>query len=252
MANGRYMLLLKYVSESYDTRSYFAQWFDYKTRLLDFLNVKYMLIDPGMDPEDPQRWQLVYDGKDGRIFENTTVLPRFFTVRNVVLEFRLDRFFFLLKNHDDWAHTALLNKLDVESEQMQNDFLQPRPGNAPEATSRIVSAGNTEYRLEVQAPRYTLVVSSLPWWPGWKVFRNGKRIDPIQVNGAFLGFAAAPGHNDVRVVYQPWTFRLGVVIALATIIALISLSRLRERVCPSGDIPYSSTGTSFTRRRQPD
>jgi hypothetical protein len=45
------------------------------------------------------------------------------------------------------------------------------------------------------------------------------------------------------------------VIAVATIIALIALitlSRLRERVCPSGDIPYSSTGTSFTRRRQPD
>jgi membrane protein YfhO len=233
MAHGRYMSFLAFLSASYDTSSYFAQWFDYKTRLLDFLNVKYMLIDPGMDLEDPQRWKLVYDGRDGRIFENTTVLPRFFAVRNVTLEFRLDRFFFLLKKHDDWAHTALLNKLDVESAQMQNDFLQPRADNAPEATSRIVSASNTDYRLQIDAPRYTLVASSLPWWPGWKVFRNGKRIDPIQINGAFLGFAAAPGHNEVRVVYQPWTFRVGVAVALATIVILIALSRLRERVARS-------------------
>jgi membrane protein YfhO len=229
MANGRYMTLLAYLSESYDKLTYFAQWFDYQTHLLDFLNVKFILTEPGLDLGNPERWHQMYDGPDGRIFENKAVLPRFFPVRNVILEFRRDRFFYQLKNHQDYAHTALLNALEVENDQMRDDLFRPRPGNAPEAVSHILSARNTEYHLSVKAPRYTLIASSIPSWPGWRVYRNGKRIDPITVNGAFMGFAAAPGDNDIRVVYRPWTFLAGVAISAAILLMLAIIAIRRQR-----------------------
>ena len=58
---------------------------------------------------------------------------------------------------------------------------------------RIVEATATDYRLRVDAPRCTLVASSIPWWPGWHVTRNGRELEPQQVNGTFLGFDGAAG-----------------------------------------------------------
>lgn len=45
-------------------------------RLLDLLNVRYLLTEPGIEPGG--RWRAVYRGRDGSIFENPSVLPRFF------------------------------------------------------------------------------------------------------------------------------------------------------------------------------
>jgi uncharacterized membrane protein YfhO len=112
---------------------------------------------------------------------------------------------------------------------MHDDFFHARPEDAPVATSRIIEATPTSYRIHVKAPRYSLVVSSVPWWPGWKVERNGARVDPIRVNGGFLGFAVPPGELDVRVWYDPWTFRLGAIISLAAALTLIGIG-VRHRL----------------------
>ena len=49
------------------------------------------------------------------------------------------------------------------------------------------------------------------------------------MNGGFLGFAVPPGELDVRVWYDPWTFRFGTILAGATIAALLAYGVLRER-----------------------
>jgi hypothetical protein len=46
--------------------------------------------------------------------------------------------------------------------------------------------------------------------------------------GAFLGFAVPPGQLDVRVWYDPWTFRFGAIIAAATLAALVAYGVRRK------------------------
>ncbi len=225
MANGRYVGLLAHVV-GYDPSEYFARWPDWEHPLLDYLNVRYVLTSAG--GQLPPRFQLRYDGSDGRLFENTEVRPRFFAVRNVIIEFNDARYAQRLKEHRDWAETALLGELKLESQQEHDDFFKPRPADAPVATAEIVKSTPTDYRLHVRAPRWSLVVSSVPWWPGWKVERNGARVHPIRVNGAFLGFAVPPGELDVRVWYDPWTFRFGAIVALATLAALVAYGVRRK------------------------
>ena len=238
MANGRYIGVLRLVT-SYDSDDYFARWTDYQTRFLDYLNVRYVMT-PWMGELPGPRYELIYDGRDGRIFENHDVLPRFFPVRNVIIDFNDDSYYRRLRTLDEWSDTALLDKLELENRQMHDDFFRARPPTAPIATSEILEAKPTQYRLHVKAPRYSLIVSSIPWWPGWKVERNGARVEPIRVNGAFLGFAVPPGELDVRVWYDPWTFKYGAIVSGLTIVALFGV---RQR-----KLPLSNAAAELRRR----
>ncbi|HUP59360.1 MAG TPA: YfhO family protein [Thermoanaerobaculia bacterium] len=222
MANGRYIGILRNVAK-YDPSEYFARWNDLDTPFLDYLNVRYVMTS--WRGALPPKFRLVYDGNDGRIYENTAVLPRFYPVRNVIIDFNDDTFYRRLRTMDDWPLTAVLEKLELENQQQHDDFFHPRPANAPIATSEIIEAKPTSYRLHVRSPRYSLIVSSIPWWPGWKVSRNGAEVDPIQVNGGFLGFAVPEGELEVRVWYEPWTYRWGAIIAGLTVVALIVIGK---------------------------
>ena len=228
MANQRYADFMVRTAD-YDITKYFPWWEKgMESRATDYLNVRYVLALLGTQPSDPQRFRRIYDGPDGVIFENRDVLPRFYAVRNVIIQFNDELFDRKLWEMEEWSHTALLEDLKLENRQMHDDFFHPRPEGSPLAHAAIVDAKPADYRLHVTAPRYSLVVSSVPWWPGWKVERNGERVEPIRVNGAFLGFAVRPGESDVRVWYAPWTFRGGVIVALLTLIG-ISYSGVRAR-----------------------
>lgn len=223
MANGRYLGLLRLMA-GYDTADYFSHWRDVKTGLLDFLNVKYIAAPPKSDLQDPGRYRLVYDGRDGRIFENLAVLPRFFPVPVVLLEFNGDRYVKRVLEHRDWSFAGIVKTLPVDSDRMRSDLLQPRPPNSPVASLKMLKADPTDFRMRVQAPRYSLIVSSQPWWPGWKVVANGRKVQPVMANGAFIGFTVPPGTTDVRVYYDPWTWKLGVALFLATVVGLVAVS----------------------------
>jgi membrane protein YfhO len=75
MASGRYMRLLR-TTRNWDAKAYYEKWNDADSPLLDFLNARWILAEPGVDLA---RFRLVYDGKDGRIFENAHAMPRFFS-----------------------------------------------------------------------------------------------------------------------------------------------------------------------------
>lgn len=226
MANGRYVGVLRHVT-GYDSSNYFATWAEWEKTFSDYMNVRYVLTVPW--GELPPRYRLVYQGWDGRIFENPQVLPRFFPVRNVIIDFNDPSYYRRLRESDDWGGTAILDKLELENQRMYDDFFTARPPDAPLATMKILDAAPTDYRMHVKAPRYSLVVSSIPWWPGWKVLRNGTRVEPIRVNGAFLGFAVPPGEVDVRVWYDPWTFRVGWILSLTTVAGLIAAGVVLRR-----------------------
>jgi hypothetical protein len=236
MSNARYLAFLKLTAD-YEPWNYFAFLRNPDKRVFDFLNVRYLVLEPKTPIKDPQRYPIVYDGRDARIVENRDVLPRFYPVRNVLLEFRDEVFYSMLRAHQDWAGTAILDELEIEAPQQRLDFFNPRPADSPAATSSIVSATPTDYRLRVNAPRWSLVVSSIPWWPGWKVERNGTLIEPIRVNAAFLGFAVPPGTSNVRVWYSPLSFWGGVWISLATVLALAVFGwRRRHAPAPASEI----------------
>ncbi|MGH9423924.1 MAG: YfhO family protein, partial [Thermoanaerobaculia bacterium] len=222
MANGRYLGVLRLVT-NFETDQYFAKWKDTNTPLLNYLNVRYLIGDYTFDPHDPRRYRLLYSGRDGRIFENLDVKPRFFAAHDIVLDFDHNRFAKTLTQHD-FSKETVVNLLPVASDRMRQDLIAPKGDPAVQ----IDEAGGTAFRLHIRSNRYALIVSSQTWWPGWRVSANGQRITPQPVNGAFLGFTIPPGDWDVRVHYFPASFYGGLAAAIVTMLFLIGWPLLRN------------------------
>ncbi|MGH9422252.1 MAG: hypothetical protein ACRD3J_19905, partial [Thermoanaerobaculia bacterium] len=60
------------------SHDYYKKWLDESTPLLDRLNVRWLMTEPGHELKDTSRYLLLYAGADGRLYENLHVLPRFF------------------------------------------------------------------------------------------------------------------------------------------------------------------------------
>jgi hypothetical protein len=228
MAFGRYLGVLRLLT-NFETNDYFPKWQNTDTPLLNYLNVRYVVGDRGLDPEDHQRYRLVYDGRDGRIFENLNVKPRFFAAHDIVLEFRHERFAQTLTEHD-FSKETVVNLLPVDSDKMRNDLLAPKSDPVVE----MIDATDKAFRIHIRSQRHALIVSSQPWWPGWRVFLNGRRIAPQPVNAAFLGFTIPPGDWDVRIDYFPASFYGGLAGAMITGLLLIAWPFARSRILRRG------------------
>jgi hypothetical protein len=102
------------------------------------------------------------------------------------------------------------------------------------ASTRTIS--NEKYRdnnisFTYSSPTEQYVVVQDAFYPGWKAYVNGKEttIDPVNVT--FRGFKVPAGENmQVVMSYQPWTFRLGLIISIAMLGIAIYFVRSKEEI----------------------
>jgi hypothetical protein len=192
----------------WNANDYYAKWNDAETPVLDYLNVRYVIADRELTSP---RYRQLYAGRDGRVYENTTVLPRFFAVRNVLLGGDA-------ATHTDWRYTALVSRLPKK---WATALTIPRDDDAHVA---IVKSFDDLYRMRVRTTKPVLVVSSIPDAPGWQV-RGGEK---IRVNEAFVGVIVDSGEREIEVAYRPRSFWWSVWIAIATLIAVSSRADARD------------------------
>ncbi|HJQ39421.1 MAG TPA: YfhO family protein [Thermoanaerobaculia bacterium] len=88
MANGRYLHLLR-TTRDWDPKAYYEKWNDPDSALLDSLNVRWLLTEPRVELA---RYRLVYDGADGRVYENPRALPRFYGGTTTITAWRGDAY----------------------------------------------------------------------------------------------------------------------------------------------------------------
>jgi membrane protein YfhO len=63
----------------YAPGDYFKQLRDVNSPILDSLNVRYLVGRPGREAPGP-KWKKVYEGTEGRVFENAQALPRVYAL----------------------------------------------------------------------------------------------------------------------------------------------------------------------------
>ena len=201
------------VAEAKDTSIDVKRIVDPTHVAIDFLNVRYLLTYP--NTKLGGKWQRLYSGVDGELYENSEFISRFF-IPHLLRRVHKNEWERELRRSNDFQETPLV----------YGRGLPPVVVNPRDATITCRTHGPTDFRLRVAASGPALVASSQPAMPWWQVRVNGEPVQPVRINGAFLGFWVPGGVADVSVRYRAQPFRVAVGVALAGFAVLITRARL--------------------------
>lgn len=179
--------------------------------VLDMLGVRYLLAAPD-ETAQPSLLE-VYSGPDGVLYRNPRAFDRFFVPRFLIAEGDrpLRRSAGSIR---DFSRLSLVEGLE--------DATRPCPNGAVRSLT-VTRLAADRWRLEVAAATPTVIASSLPAIPGWNIRLDGRRTPAVRVNHAFIGVPVPAGRSVVELRYRPWTFDLGLALAAAGTLVLLTL-----------------------------
>ncbi len=180
--------------------------------LLGMLNVKYII-----SPENLENLDLEFKKEIGRyrLYENKRFLPRAFVVGNLKSVSKLDPY--TLRGFDLRSQAIVEGQLN--SKEIKNDFYKE---------AEITFYSPNEVKIKVNLDKEGLLVLADTYYPGWKAFDNGSLVKIYKTNAVVRGVILSRGDHNLRFIYDPPLFKLGLVISGATLI--ITLFILKKRV----------------------
>jgi len=210
---------------------------------LQFLNVKYMLTD-GYVPPQQAGITLKHDG-DVKVYEIEGALLRasvYHTIQPV---------------RDDGVALAMIrtNGFDAHNIVLWSEPIPPPPVATPATRDSVQTIrydfNVAEYMVSSAAPGLLLTVEQ--WDPDWIALVDGTKTTIHRVNYFMRGVALGPGVHRVRFEYAPRALALGIRLsltaaALTLVLAAFGLIRRGRAGKPEG-APPAGQGTAATIER---
>jgi Bacterial membrane protein YfhO len=183
--------------------------------VLDLLNARYVVAGPKAAErlKSVPRFRHVGSLPGNELFENVTVLPRFFLVHRARPVRSLAEARAVIDRREiDFRETALTEEpipLPVSSEGVDG--------------VKVVDYQPTSLELAVESRGTSLLVASETEYPGWKAWVDG-RPEPIhRVDIALRGVVVPSGAHRVRMEFRPMILPVSLGITLATALGLLLL-----------------------------
>jgi len=117
-------------------------------------------------------------------------------------------------------------------------------GVQPAADVRDMAAGVSACELRREGPANMLVsgvsadgpaswlIVTETFYPGWSAYVGGQRRELLSVGRTFCGVPLRGGEGEVRLVFEPFSVRLGLFLGLSGIGALAGLIVFRRESIP--------------------
>jgi len=190
------------------------------------LNVKYIVTPKEMSDK---RARLVNKGINSFVYENLDCLPRAYLADNyTVLSQELDIANKLKSKGFNPKKEAIVeySPLEVEADGGIgfNDPIDKKEHSEIlyYSASEIIIAVNV-----INKPKF--LVLSDNYYPGWKVFVDGKQEKIYKTNYTLRGVYLTRGRHLVKFIFDPVSFKFGSVVSLLTfIISIIFIIKLRN------------------------
>jgi hypothetical protein len=207
-----------------------------RDRRFDMLNVKYLMVsNPGpqfdLIAAQPDRFVPAFSQASVAVFENKTALGRFLSVP--------------LQGIEVIAGTsAQLARLRESSFDPERSVIFPEPPvglraatSQPGPLDARIEVGEKRingYELRTQSNAPAVIVVSQMYYPGWKAMVDGAATQVYPVNVALTGIIVPAGAHDVRLFFQPMSFRIGLLVSLASLgVMCLLLIRRPSMLFPS-------------------
>jgi len=158
------------------------------------------------------RFRLAHSG-DVKVYENVEALPRAFVAPQAQIASNDDEAIAMMQSRDfDPATTVVLQGATIEPD---------HSSRAPRHSLKFTRYDPEFISIEVDTDSEGYLVLTDAWYPGWVATVDG---EPVEVLRADVLFRAAPiqaGAHTVEFRYEPMSFKIGLVISVTTIFALI-------------------------------
>lgn len=192
-----------------------------RLRLMSLLGVKYILEHKDTDADrvnrfPPDLFSLAWENDRWRIWEYTQVLPRTFLVSQAIVESDPQKIVdFLLDPQTDLQKTVVVEK---EAEQFN--------GQGSAVIAKYLS-NNVE--ISTNATGNSLLFISDSYYPGWRAFVDDNETPIYRANFVFRAVKVAEGQHTVRFLYDPFSWKLGLILTGIGVLCTIAFVLFEKR-----------------------
>jgi hypothetical protein len=185
------------------------------------LNLRYIVAYASCPKLPIKSLSTVYQDRQIRIDEMPDPWPRAWLVHHYAVR------------RDSKEVLALLSRFNYRKMALfeENPGCAVEEPPAAEAAPEIVRYEPARVDIEVQAAAPALLVLSDLFYPGWEATLDGRPAEILEANYVMRAVAIPKGAHEVRFLYRPASFRVGVAASAAgcLAVALLILSRLWTR-----------------------
>ncbi len=193
--------------------------------LINFLNVKYILDDKSIGTigrEYPAKFTKIMESDRYALYENATVLPRFFLV-NVVSTYPSEHDLSEALLHDQIDLGKSIGIVDSRSKYKSTDC----PAG-PVGEVQVVSYTPNTISLRVNSNCNAYLSTSEVYYPGWRVDIDGKRNELLKSNMAFRSTYVPKGDHMITFYYYPAVYMISGVISFLFGLSLVMIYKKRS------------------------
>jgi len=176
--------------------------------LYSFLNVKYLITQKGASPGEG--YLLAFDGDSRVDIHRTTPFPRAFIVYGSQV----------VADHESaWAAIQAPGFDPADTVVVEEG--KALEGGASGGEAVVTSYSLNEIGLEAEAASEGYVILSEVYYPGWRAYVDGTEVSLLRANYAFRAVYLEPGPHEVRLVFAPTSWRVGLIVGVGTWLALL-------------------------------
>jgi hypothetical protein len=191
-------------------------------RLLDLMSVRFYAMWRPIWPAPAKELEFFAGGKrisvgPVEVVERPTALPRVYTVREARYEADVD---------------SALDRIGTEAFRPRDEAVVVSPiretvhsdsdASQPDV-ARIAEYSAEEVSIAAECHSACLLVLTDLYYPGWRVFVDGREDEIKRVNVLFRGVWLDSGKHQIVYRYEPTSFRLGLWMLLAAILTSVVL-----------------------------
>jgi hypothetical protein len=186
--------------------------------VIDLMGIKYILTSAkgrALFERYPQYRHVKSLPLDHEVFENLSVLPRFFLVHD-----------FIAAQTPAEARRIIGRKdFDFRKTAVVDTPLSPLLGISPARTEAVnlVSYQPDELSVKVRSAGTSLLVLSESYYPGWKAWVDSTPADVHRADIAFRGILVPDGDHLVRMQFSPAILPLSLAVTILTGIGLLTM-----------------------------
>jgi hypothetical protein len=185
--------------------------------VLDLLNARYVLAGPDAVERvrAVPRFRHVASLPGNELFENLTVMPRFFLVHQVRLAGSLAEARALIDRRE----------IDLRRAAIVEEPISLPPGGSGADSVKVVEYEPNSLELAVESRGSSMLVASETHYPGWQAWVDDRPVPIHRVDIALRGVIVPDGSHRVRMEFRPTILWISLAVSLCAFALVAALYR---------------------------